>query len=245
EVALSAWATPNPCRLASTVLYQVVVTNRGPAVATDVVISNSLPSGFRFVSADSSQGTWTNTGDNIVASFGNISAATAATCTIEVTADSPGTNVSNVRVVSTQPDPNPYNNSVQITSVIFVDRDNDGIWDDWEQRNNLQTDNANDAALDLDHDGHTNLQEFFAGTDPRDSNSVLRASRLIADGDNVRITFRGVRGRRYRLERLDNSSGSNWVSVVEFKVGAISNVNLFDTGVAGRPWCIYRIRTVP
>jgi uncharacterized repeat protein (TIGR01451 family) len=244
ELALVATVQPNPCRLASTIVYSIIVTNRGPADASDVVVSNNLPPGFAFISADSSQGVWANTGESVVASFGNLPAGASARCTIEAVADAPGTNVTQVRVQCSDPDPNPYNNSVRLTSVVFVDRDNDGLWDDWEQRHELRTDDPNDAALDLDSDGHNNLAEFGAGTNPRDPESVLRINRVTVSGGNVRINFRGMRGRRYRLERLDNWNG-NWTTVSEFRVGTISSVDLLDTGAASHDWCLYRIRVVP
>ena len=46
------------------------------------------------------------------------------------------------------------------------DTDGDGLPDDYELANGLDPANPNDAALDLDTDGLTNLQEFAAGTLP-------------------------------------------------------------------------------
>jgi len=47
-----------------------------------------------------------------------------------------------------------------------VDSDGDGMPDDWEIRHGLNPHDPSDAALDNDHDGYTNLEEYFNGTDP-------------------------------------------------------------------------------
>ncbi|MDT8392055.1 MAG: LamG-like jellyroll fold domain-containing protein [Lentisphaeria bacterium] len=46
------------------------------------------------------------------------------------------------------------------------DNDNDGMTNGWEKANGLDRDNSADAALDIDGDGLTNLEEFQADTDP-------------------------------------------------------------------------------
>jgi len=47
-----------------------------------------------------------------------------------------------------------------------TDDDNDGIPDSWEKEQDLNPLNANDASLDPDNDGLTNLQEYQRGTYP-------------------------------------------------------------------------------
>ena len=53
-----------------------------------------------------------------------------------------------------------------------TDDDNDGMPDDYETDNGLNPLSASDANEDADNDGATNLEEFLAGTDPNDANSV-------------------------------------------------------------------------
>ena len=54
---------------------------------------------------------------------------------------------------------------------IEADADHDGMPNDWEKKYGLNPDNAADAALDADGDSFTNLEEFQAGTDPKDKTS--------------------------------------------------------------------------
>jgi hypothetical protein len=49
----------------------------------------------------------------------------------------------------------------------LTDTDKDGMFDAWEIDNNLNM-NANDAGIDSDGDGATNLAEFQSGRNPRD-----------------------------------------------------------------------------
>lgn len=52
--------------------------------------------------------------------------------------------------------------------VVLDDKDNDEMSDSWEATMGLDSNNSLDAGYDLDNDGHSNLAEFNAKTDPRD-----------------------------------------------------------------------------
>jgi hypothetical protein len=103
-----------------------------------------------------------------------------------------------------------------------------------------------DGALDPDHDGHSNFEEFLAGTNPNSSNSVTRISEVWLSGEDVRIRFRGVAGKRYRLERKDGMGGanSNWTPVVIFKVGSSQIIDLIDSSAMRRTNAFYRVHVM-
>ena len=58
-----------------------------------------------------------------------------------------------------------------IGDVCDPDKDNDGLPDDWEERNGLDPYNKDDADGDKDNDGLSNFEEFSMGTSPIDSDS--------------------------------------------------------------------------
>ena len=60
----------------------------------------------------------------------------------------------------------PDNDNDGIPDETDPDDDNDGMTDVWEMENQLDPKNAGDATQDADSDGHTNLAEFNAGSDP-------------------------------------------------------------------------------
>lgn len=74
----------------------------------------------------------------------------------------------------------------KITSPAAKDSDFDGLPDEWENRHGLNP-NIDDTGQDADSDGFTNLEEYKAGTDPKDPASlpppvsklrVLKAGRI-------------------------------------------------------------------
>lgn len=65
------------------------------------------------------------------------------------------------------------------------DQDNDGMDDDWERFFNL-TVGENDANLDLDEDGMTNIEEYLEYTDPTNPEDSVKVK------DNRMLVFIGV-----------------------------------------------------
>lgn len=100
--------------------------------------------------------------------------------------------------------------SVQvIVTPLNLDRDNDGLPNDWELANGLNPDDPNDAALDSDSDGQKNSEEYASGTDPRNPNSVFRIVGTSAANGNIVITFTSRSDRIYGIyERTDYGAWS-------------------------------------
>jgi hypothetical protein len=90
-----------------------------------------------------------------------------------------------------------------------ADSDEDGIPDPWEMQKfgNLTT---ADALTDSDLDGVGDLNEYIAGTNPMDSNSLFRIVSHSYDAYNstATITFTSVPNRLYLIERDDDLLGS-------------------------------------
>ncbi|MBN8246546.1 MAG: hypothetical protein J0L84_03790 [Verrucomicrobia bacterium] len=85
------------------------------------------------------------------------------------------------------------------------DLDQDGLPDAWEIDFGLSYRDSKDAAGNGDGDAYTALQEWVAGTDPRDRASALR---LVLRGR--RLEWVASAGRRYRLEQSDLGAGGGW-----------------------------------
>jgi lysophospholipase L1-like esterase len=77
-----------------------------------------------------------------------------------------------------------------------VDGDGDGMPDAWELLHGLSA-STNDAGLDGDGDGRSNKDEYAAGTDPANADSVLEVTAYEADGE---LRWKSVPGRSYVIE---------------------------------------------
>ena len=90
------------------ITYTLVVTNAGPAIATNARVIDALPNGVTFVSATASNGGICNAG--IYCDLGDLAYQAVVTITIvvDVNTDQAGNTLTNVAVVNAdQPDPTP------------------------------------------------------------------------------------------------------------------------------------------
>lgn len=92
-------------------------------------------------------------------------------------------------------------------STNLFDTDFDGMPNSYESSNGLNP-NAKDANDDLDQDGLTNYQEFLAGTQPNNSNSVLRVTRVNLANGQVRVTWNSVAGKNYTVHAASQVNGT-------------------------------------
>jgi len=120
DLGVTQTAAPAAVTTGSDLTFNITVTNDGPARATGVTVSDSLPAGTSFVSAAAPSG-WDaatpNVGDGGPVYFtkSSLAAGESASFTLVVRADCgvpTGTNISNtVTVAGTRPDANNLNNS--------------------------------------------------------------------------------------------------------------------------------------
>ncbi len=111
--------TPDPTLIGHPITNIVTVTNSGPAVATNVIFTNTLPAGAILVS--SSQGAVSaSNATTLVGNLGSLAPGASATVTIVVTPTVIATAVDTASVTSDNVDTNPGNNtasgSVSVTN---------------------------------------------------------------------------------------------------------------------------------
>jgi uncharacterized repeat protein (TIGR01451 family) len=101
--------------------YTIIVTNAGPSTASNVTVSDVLPSTLTFVSASSSSGTFTNNGGTVSGTIASIASGATATVTIiaNVKNDTPdNATISNTATVSAANESTTTNNSATDTVTV-------------------------------------------------------------------------------------------------------------------------------
>ena len=83
DLSLALSAAPNPVTVGQTLTYTLNVSNAGPSVATGTVLSDSLPAGVSFVSAQPSQGSCSGTA-TLSCSLGTLAVGGSASVVIQV-----------------------------------------------------------------------------------------------------------------------------------------------------------------
>jgi hypothetical protein len=95
-----------------------------------------------------------------------------------------------------------------VATLSLPDSDGDGMDDDFEITyfGNLERNGAGD----MDNDGHTDQEEFLAGTNPTDNTSILRVVSISAPGSTARqLVWSSTPGRTYVVQFKD-SLADNW-----------------------------------
>ncbi len=118
DMAITKIATPNPVAEGVPLTYTLAVTNNGPASATNVTVTDTLPSTMTYLSATTTAGTCSEAGGTVTCLLGTMANTGTATVTIVAMPGTPGV-VSNTATVSAdQTDPNPGNNSSTQTETV-------------------------------------------------------------------------------------------------------------------------------
>jgi len=124
--------------------------------------------------------------------------------------------------------------------VVSPDMDSDGMPDAYESVTpGLNVANGADANLDFDGDGFTNLQEFYAGTNPNGFASRLIAT-CVPGAGSCEVSFPSVAGRSYRLEGSETLSGA-WEILAINVAGTGGTVNVTVPAPTGVSRKFFRI----
>jgi uncharacterized repeat protein (TIGR01451 family) len=85
DLAISKSDSPDPVEQGAVLTYTITATNLGPATASDVTVTDKLPSQVDFASATASQGSCDIGGKTVTCELGTLAANAGATVTMRVT----------------------------------------------------------------------------------------------------------------------------------------------------------------
>jgi uncharacterized delta-60 repeat protein/uncharacterized repeat protein (TIGR01451 family) len=120
DLVVGLTASPNPVILTSNLTYTIAVTNFGPSPATGVSVTNFLPTGVSFVSANASQGTTSVSGGAVVCNVGALAKDANVTITIVGAANSPGSITNTVSAAANEADPYTGDNTVSAVNSVNI-----------------------------------------------------------------------------------------------------------------------------
>jgi hypothetical protein len=104
--------------------------------------------------------------------------------------------------------------SVATVTTASLDTDGDQMPDAWEIANGTNPYQP-DATADPDHDGLTNLQEYWAGTSPTNALSVLHIESIVLlPGTDTRLlSIPVVSNRAYTVQYRESLGAGDWLSM--------------------------------
>jgi hypothetical protein len=124
------------------------------------------------------------------------------------------------------------------------DADGDGLPDSWEiQYFGSINDPRATPNADPDGDGFTNLQEYYAGTNPLDPNSLLKINSVNVAGNIAAIRFNAIAGRTYSILYRADVQNSSWLKLVDVPAQGSTGVITVNDPTIGSAPRFYRLVT--
>jgi len=118
DLMVQMWDTPDPVWTGSPLTYNIYVTNEGPEMGEDIIVTVTLPPGVRWISTSTYDGICVGT-STVTCYLDTLFLAESANVAISVEPVNPGTITNLVTVASSKADPVPANNSAAcLTTVI-------------------------------------------------------------------------------------------------------------------------------
>jgi uncharacterized repeat protein (TIGR01451 family) len=117
DLSVTKTASPNPGQVGVPLSYRITATNNGPAVATNVSVADTLPSGVAFVSSTTTQGNCNGTA-TVTCNLGSLAIGGSAIITIIVTPATAGPIINTATVSGSESDSDSTNNTATTTTLI-------------------------------------------------------------------------------------------------------------------------------
>ena len=119
ELQITMSDAPDPVALSQPITYSIFVTNRGPNIGSNIVVSGVLPPSLQFVSAQTIHGACTNDGNAVGCTITELPVGVQAEVTIIATANNVGSVANTVTVTGQPVDPNVLNNTASVGSLVL------------------------------------------------------------------------------------------------------------------------------
>ena len=105
---------------------------------------------------------------------------------------------------------------------------------EWMRSYGLPETNAS-TQFDTDGDGTFNWEEFGAGTNPTDADSVFRSTQSAISGDQITIHWNAVNGKTYALQHKADLTDLSWTTQLTNLLGVepLSSVTIVLSGTKG------------
>jgi uncharacterized repeat protein (TIGR01451 family) len=119
DLVVSTVATPASVLFGGNLTYSIILTNGGPATATNVTLTDTLPAGAIFVSGTSSQGQVLQVGGTVIVPVGILSPNASVAINIVVTPTTLGTATNTVQATSDEMNASPLNGLSITSTTVF------------------------------------------------------------------------------------------------------------------------------
>lgn len=116
DLAVTLAGNPSPVSVTQNLTYRVTLQNQGPQDATNVALTETLPSGVSFVSASISAGTCAQVNLVVTCNIAKLVSGDAALLTIVVIPTASGTANDSVSVAADETDENTANNTATVST---------------------------------------------------------------------------------------------------------------------------------
>jgi len=220
-------------------------------LGTNTTITGSLASSsnktFRIEFFTSPAGTVNIQGETFL---GAVNATTGNGGTVNFTVGLASIVPASAFVTATATDPggntSPFSSAVTVTTTDHV---GDGIPDLWRKTyfggTGMTTNSQSCASCDPDGDGFSNLQEFYAGTDPTKPSSAFRVTAVQDGAAGTIVSFSSITGRVYRVEMKNDMTLATWTLLADQLVGTGSTIQIIDPTAIGLSKRFYRVDVLP
>jgi uncharacterized repeat protein (TIGR01451 family) len=120
NLVLTLSAAPDAPLIGSALTYTLTLTNLGPSTATNVVITDPLPSSLTLISSNSTSGTISVSNGTVIIGNVSLSAGAGLTASLRTAPGTSGIIVNTVTATSAQLDLDPASNTAEVSTTVQI-----------------------------------------------------------------------------------------------------------------------------